>query len=152
MAPAPVAFATGGAVAPSPQLMIRRNFPETWLWLDHFSNDILQIGQVPFIHTHDCFILNHFRPSCISNDGNTLTYRTSNAVSGKMVFWWDFGFGGGGGMFEGNFAVMDLAGPPLPPMAGPPPPPPSPSAPVTAEIQIRSEFPETWIWVSFDAE
>uniref|UniRef100_A0A7I4XSE1 TEP1-F n=1 Tax=Haemonchus contortus TaxID=6289 RepID=A0A7I4XSE1_HAECO len=41
MAPAPVAFATGSNTASpsdSPPLTIRRNFPETWLWLDHFSN------------------------------------------------------------------------------------------------------------------
>nr|CDJ93214.1 unnamed protein product [Haemonchus contortus] len=148
MAPAPVAFATGSNTASpsdSPPLTIRRNFPETWLWLDHFSNVFLEIWQV----SQTCCIPIHIRAFRVPNDG-TASIGTG-CITNKIprVFPWDFiGFGAGGG---GDF-VMGLPGPPALPMPAPPPPPPSPDSARTAEIQIRSQFPETWLWAMLDAE
>ncbi|VDO13781.1 unnamed protein product [Haemonchus placei] len=65
-----------------------------------------------------------------------------------QMFPWDFiGFGAGGGGL-----IMGLPGPPPLPMPAPPPPPPSPDSARPAEIQIRSQFPETWLWAMVDAE
>ncbi|KAK5986934.1 hypothetical protein GCK32_008328, partial [Trichostrongylus colubriformis] len=117
MAPPPVAFANGVAGASPAQLMIRRNFPETWLWLDHFSNsEALEIG------VRGCL---------------------------EVFMWdWNIGIGGGGGMFEGDIAMMGLPGPPPPaaPMLV------SSGAFAAPEVQIRTQFPETWIWATLDAE
>ncbi|PIO74984.1 alpha-2-macroglobulin family protein [Teladorsagia circumcincta] len=84
--------------------------------------------------------------------------------------WWDFGLGGGGGMFEGDF-VMGLPGPPPPPMPAPAPANAYPwirsfggsrgvgfatikadfieedaERSIDGERVIRSRFPETWVF------